>query len=312
MPPRHRIHRPPPPPCLFSVERPPRSSLRCVRVHEKQLGVPWHFHPEYQLTLVLAGVGQRVVGDSIEPVGSGDLTLLGPNLPHFWDVDPPRGQSRRRTGSAGGHAVDAIVIQFDPAMLGEPFWSLPETQPVVGVLRRSERGLVFSPSIRSRVESALLRLPDQSPLEQLLHLIELLHRLATDRAARQICSPAYTPLQENCDRDRLAEVIRRIQEHVLEAANPPGRAELANLAGVSERTFSRYFCRRMNRTLPQFINELRVGRARRLLLETPLPVTTVAHACGFRNLSNFNAQFRRITGRTPVQFRRDHHAAVSG
>jgi transcriptional regulator GlxA family with amidase domain len=72
---------------------------------------------------------------------------------------------------------------------------------------------------------------------------------------------------------------------------------------MAERTLSRSFRGQMGRTLPQFANELRIGRARRMLMETSLSVTAVAQRCGFRNLSNFNTQFRRLAGQTPQSFR---------
>lgn len=310
MPVRRTVHRQPPRPHLYSVERPLRSSLRCVRVHERKLGVPWHYHPEYQLTLLLTGDGQRVVGDSIAPVTDGDLTLLGPNLPHFWDVDMPSDHPRHGPRSTARRRVDAVIVQFDPAVLGKAFWCLPETDGIAKLLHASDRGLVFSPAVRQRVVADILGLLRQPALSRLLAFVDVLHRLAKDRKAKPICSPSYGPLHEKEERDQLAGVIRRIQHHVQEAGPPPGRAELARLAGVSERTLSRFFRRRMNRTLPQFMNELRVGRARRLLLETSLTVTAIAHRCGFRNLSNFNAQFRRIVGRSPADFRRAFHGTI--
>jgi transcriptional regulator GlxA family with amidase domain len=97
--------------------------------------------------------------------------------------------------------------------------------------------------------------------------------------------------------------VRAIHEHL---SKPLRRGQLASLAGISERTFSRYFRQKMGKTLPQFVNELRVGRARRLLVESDLAVTQIAAECGFRNLSNFNSQFREIAGVTPMQYRADH------
>ena len=287
---------------LFKVTPPDQASFRCVRVREQTLGVPWHFHPEYQLTLVLAARGQRIVGDSIAPVQAGDLTLLGPNLPHFWDVtgldDGPRRKPR----------LDAVVVQFRAEFLGREFWGIPETAGVVTLLKSAGRGLAFSAAARKRVAPDIVRLVQLSGLQRLLGLIAVLDALAAEGRGMPICSADYAPELDMQDRDRLEPVLQRIHEQL---AMPLRRHELAALAGVSERSFSRYFHRKIGKTLPQFVNELRVGRARRLLLETDLPVTRIAAECGFRNLSNFNSQFRAIAGHAPMQLRRSHVEASS-
>jgi AraC-like DNA-binding protein len=292
-------------PSLYKVVSSEQASFRCVRVREQKLGVPWHFHPEYQLTLVLRGGGQRIVGDSIAPVHAGDLTLLGPNVPHVWDVDGPGGVPGAKGGFRRRSQVDAIVVQFRAEFLGREFWGVPETAAVVTLLNASGRGLTFSAAARKRVAADLQRLPQLSGLQRLLGLIAVLDGLAGKGRSTPICSAEYAPQLDVDDRDRLAPVLRRIHEQL---AQPARRHELAELAGVSERSFSRYFRRKMGKTLPQFVNELRVGHARRLLAETGMTITRVAHECGFHNLSNFNGQFRMIAGVTPQKFRQVRRA----
>jgi AraC-like DNA-binding protein len=285
---------------LYRVVSPEQASFRCVRVREQKLGVPWHFHPEYQLTLVLRGSGQRIVGDSIAPVHPGDLTLLGPNVPHFWDVDGLGGATRATSGGQRTRRVDAVVVQFRAEFLGREFWGIPETAAVVSLLNASARGLTFSAAARKRSAADVRRLPQLRGLQRLLGLIAVLDGLAGKGRSSPICSTDYSPKLDVDDRDRLAPVLRRIHEQL---AEPVRRHELAEVAGVSERSFSRYFRRKMGKTLPQFVNELRVGRARRMLAETSLTVTRIAQECGFHNLSNFNSQFRMIVGDTPQRFR---------
>ena len=288
---------------LFRVTPTEQASFRCVRVHEKKLGVPWHFHPEYQLTLVMAGSGQRIVGDSIAPVVPGDLTLLGPNVPHAWDVDHVIERQRGGAAKQQRNRVDAVVVPFRAEFLGTEFWGVPETASVVRLLSTASRGLEFSAKARQRVAPDIVNLLRLKGLQRLLGLVAVLDRLARDGRGVPICSAEYVPDLDADDRDRLLPVVRAIHEHL---SKPLRRGQLASLAGISERTFSRYFRQKMGKTLPQFVNELRVGRARRLLAESDLAVTQIAAECGFRNLSNFNSQFREIAGVTPMQYRADH------
>ena len=265
--------------------------------------MPWHFHPEYQLTLVMAGSGQRIVGDSIAPVVPGDLTLLGSNVPHAWDVDHVIAKHAGGGAKRQRNRVDAVVVQFRAEFLGTEFWGVPETASVVRLLSTASRGLEFSAKARQRVAPDIAKLLKLKGLQRLLGLVAVLDKLARDGRGMPICSADYVPDLDADDRDRLLPVVRAIHEHL---SKPLRRGQLASLAGISERTFSRYFRQKMGMTLPQFVNELRVGRARRLLVESDLAVTQIAAECGFRNLSNFNSQFREIAGVTPMKYRTDH------
>jgi AraC-like DNA-binding protein len=283
---------------LLAVTASPRESFRCVRVRQQKLAAAWHYHPEYQLTLVLRGSGQRLVGDSLEPLEPGDLTLIGPNLPHFWDVETT--PARR----GGGRGVDAVIVQFRAEFLGRAFWGVPETADVVSLLAAASRGLTFPPAVRRDVAGDIVRLPKLSGLQRLLGLIGVLDRLAVAGRPKPLATPGASIHRDDPRDEGLAQVVARIHERLDAGATPPSRRELARLAGLAERSFSRVFHLRFGRTLPQFVNRLRVARARRLLLESPLPVATIAARCGFRNLSNFNTHFRRLTGVTPMAVRR--------
>jgi AraC-like DNA-binding protein len=195
------------------------------------------------------------------------------------------------------------VVQFRAEFLGTEFWGVPETASVVRLLSTASRGLEFSAKARQRVAPDIVNLLRLKGLQRLLGLVAVLDRLARDGRGVPICSADYVPDLDADDRDRLLPVVRAIHEHL---SKPLRRGQLASLAGISERTFSRYFRQKMGKTLPQFVNELRVGRARRLLAESDLAVTQIAAECGFRNLSNFNSQFREIAGVTPMQYRADH------
>jgi len=288
-------------PSLLLVEPSEPASFRCVRVRERTLGGGFHYHPEFQITLVERGSGQRIVGDSIAPLAPGDLTLLGPNLPHVWDVDAA-GDRPRRAAMTRRPPVDAVIVQFRTEFLGREFWGVPETAGVVRLLKAASRGLAFSGVTRDRAVPQMRRLPRLAGLQRLLALVSLLDMLAAG-GGEPLCSRDCKPGLEARDHDRLAVVIDRIREHLSTGRKPPSRGQLARLAGLAERSFSSYFHAKMGRTLPRFINELRVGRARLLLADTPLPVATVARTCGFHNLSNFNAHFRAIVGTTPARFR---------
>ncbi len=285
---------------FYKIEPPQEESFRCLRVRECNFGTPWHFHPEYQITLVVRSHGHRVIGDNTAAFGPGDLTLIGPNLPHFWHHG-----DAGRPAEAGG--AEALMVHFHEEFMGGPFLQRPELSAVAGLLRQSARGLQFPEAVRRQASENVARLFDRSGLPRLIELMALLDLMAGARAT-PICSPAFSPQLNRSDQRRMERVCQHVHAH-LDA--DVSRDDLARLAGLSPRSFSRYFRQKTGKTLPGFVNELRIGRASRLLLESELPVVAVALECGFPTLSNFNEQFRRLKRVCPSEFRRTERARIA-
>ena len=258
---------------------------------------PWHFHPEVELTLVLEGNGRRFVGDHIEDFGPGDLVLVGPELPHYWYSEPDR--------AGGPDRAHSLVFQFLPGFLGPAFMELPEMQGIARMLRDAARGIRFTGDTRRRVERIMRGLESRAGPGQLLGLLEILNVLSQSGNRRPLASEGFTPRF-----DTHAEVrINRFQRYILENLGEPIRLEdVAAHVNMSPSAFSRYFKKVMGKTFSHFVNELRVGQACRALLETDRPISEIAFASGFNNLSNFNRRFLEFRGVNPRRFREERIA----
>ncbi len=266
-------------------------SFHCEVVRGPGYGATWHFHPEFQITLVLKSTGYRLVGDSITPLVPGDLVLVGANLPHVWQQD-----------SGGGRtAVHAIVVRFLGTWLGRDFLELPEAAAVQRLLARAGRGWHITGRTRDAVAERLARLVGAQGLGRVAELLGILDVLAGSRELRPIASAGFVPDLSPADQGRMARVTAHIHAHLTGTID---RATVARAAHLSEGAFSRFFKLRTGKTLPEYVNELRVGRACRLLAEEERKVTDVALDCGFRNLANFNRRFRELMRRTPSEYRR--------
>ncbi len=278
-------------------EKTPRAqweSFHCEVVRGSSYNAAWHFHPEYQLTLVIKSCGHRLVGDNIAPLRPGDLVLLGSNLPHVWQQD-----ETRRGNPA--NAVHAIVVRFLETFAGKDFLEIPEMESVRRLLRRSACGLHVTGATREIVAEKMRRLPDAVGLERVSGLLSILATLARSKELKPIASPGFLPVLESSDQDRMQRVCNHINAHLTGIID---RKQVAREAHFSEGACSRFFKLRTGKTLPQYVNELRVGRACRLLVEDEAKITDIALECGFTNLANFNRRFREITGLTPRDYRR--------
>ena len=286
---------------LEHVGTTPESSWKHYVRRERSFLFGWHFHPEYELTLVTAGTGTRYVGDSVEDYRPGDLVLTGPDLPHAYASTP------------GCETNEAHVAQFRRAFLGADLFDRPEFATVARLLDGAARGLSFdaatSDVVAPRIQ-ALAVLPATSRTLRLLDVLVDLADLAelADRPDQTERRPVADPLASIGYRvtsrapggRRLEDVLRHLHaEHHRRVS----LEEVAQVAHLTPAACSRFFRRATGRTLTAYLTDVRVSAACRMLVDTDRTVAEIAADCGFGNLSNFNRRFRAVKGTNPRAYR---------
>ena len=253
---------------------------------------PWHYHPEYELTYIVQSRGSRFIGDHIAHFGPGELVLVGSNLPHFWHSDA--------VGTAATIEAHSVVIQFRADCLGDGFLRRPELAEVQSMLGRSQCGILFTGDACGAVGDLMRRMLGMSGLERVVGFLTILQKLVR-APGRELSSRGFVPSLDN----RAAERVNQIYEWIFEHFDGPLDHDLiARRVGMSRSALCHYFKRVTGLTLTDFINEIRVGHTRRLLIETDQSVAEIAYASGFESLSNFNRLFHDLTGVSPTEFRR--------
>lgn len=252
---------------------------------------PFHHHPEIELTLINGSTGQRYVGDNIGRFAPGDLVLMGPNLPHSYINDAKfSGQAR------------AVVVQFLPDSLGTDFFQLDELKEVRHLLERSRVGLSFHGRTRDEVVALLTQLGKLEGMARLASFLHILETLARSSEFRALASPTYSPSLALFQGERINSVCELISRKFREGIT---QSEAARTARMSPPSFSRFFRRATNRTFRAFLNEVRIGHAAHLLVESDRTVAEVCYDSGFGNLSNFNRQFLKLRGTSPRLYRQN-------
>lgn len=248
----------------------------------------WHEHPEAELTWIVRGTGLRHVGDSVEPFGPGDFCLIGPNLPHTW-----------LSGSTGQEGVRSLVLQFDPSRFGAEFRSLPEFARIEALLERAVRGIAFP---NADPEAIFQKVgPEGAPMRRLAAVLEVLDSLADSPGSRSLSLSAWGASGPRRPAgDRLSRVMAFIAS---QTDRRVPQSEAARAAGLTPAAFSRFFRRMVGKTYRDYLCDLQLGRAIRLLIESDLSISEVACASGFDNLSTFNRSFRLKRGIPPRDFR---------
>ncbi len=277
-----------PPPVFEKVPLCGAGSVSVREFRRSAFTYPWHEHPEVELTWIVRGGGLRYVGDSVEPFGPGDFCLLGANLPHSW---------RSEQGIRGG--VRSWVLQFDPARLGHDFCSLPEFARPGELLHRACRGIVFE---GLNPEQVFQKIRDaKTSMSRLAQVLEILDFLADAPRSRELSLSAWGKSSRALPSARLPRVMAFIADR---ADGDISHAEVARVAGLTPAAFSRFFRRAVGKTFQNYLSDLRLGHACRLLLESELSISEIAYASGFSNLSTFNRSFRSKRSMTPREFRR--------
>lgn len=280
------------PPILEQVPHRPQESFDCEVIDGPDYATRWHFHPEVQISLAIRSQGYRIVGDNISPLTNGDCVLVGSDMPHVWHQDAATKRS---------DAVQAIVLRFREDFLGSEWLARPEAELVRRLLVRARRGFEIKGKTRVTVTALLQRLIQVEGLPRVILLLEILDVLSRSTELKSLASASFRPVLEATDQERMGRIMRFIQDHLVEEI---ARDDLARVASLSPGAFSRYFRSRMGKTLPEYVNELRIGQACRMLGESDAAVTDIAFDCGFKNLANFNRWFLKLTSLVPRDYRR--------
>jgi len=273
---------------------PDRLYLFWVRSSER-FPFMWHFHPEYELTLIERGSGTRVVGDRVEAYREGDLVLLGPNLPHTWSSTRTFDTRRKQVQN------QAYVLQFSPRFFGESFLRQPEMARWAALLERSRRGLLFQG--RSRDEAARLIRDSHREigLRRFARLLELFDVLAGAKDTESLSTMASGDESPRRRGAQIERIFRYLHEHAMESLELDTVAKHFHMAPS---TLYRRLKRETGRSLTELVNELRISHACGLLAHGDARIAEICYQCGYQNLSYFNRRFRDSTGMTPREYRR--------
>ena len=267
--------------CFYIVER-----------HKSEFTFPIHSHEEFELNFIEGGRGvRRVVGDSIETIGDFELTLVtGDGLEHAWE----QGGCREKD-------IREITIQFSPRLLDDKLLSRNQFASIRKMFERARMGLTFSMPAIMRVYCLLDTLATKEErMDQFLDMLRILYELSLDTGARTLASNSFAKTVTGRESRRVNKVKEFIAQHYTEEIKLD---DLAGLVAMSPSAFSRFFKQYTGRGPVDYIIDVRMGVAARMLVDTTTSVSEICYACGFNNLSNFNRTFKARRGYTPRDFR---------
>lgn len=254
----------------------------------------FHAHPELELVYVLEGYGKRIVGDSIEPFKPSDMVFIGANVPHIWLSDEAFYQEDSKLQSR------VIITYFNPVYFREIFDHVAEFTAIKELIKDASKGIKIFGETRDNIGEKLISMSLTSGFEKMDKFLQILHLISISQ---------YTSFIINCDvgsnssqcSDRLIDVIRFVKNNLHSQIY---LRDVANIACMTEQSFSRFFRSRINKSFSEYLSDLRISNACKLLIQTDKSISEIASLCGYNSPSHFCKIFKEQLDISPYRYKK--------
>lgn len=254
-------------------------------------GTIWHYHPEIELHYLIKGDGIRFIGENISNFEKDELILLGSNIPHTWKCNVKDGDN---------DYVEALVVHFHPECLGRDFLSLPETKSVQRLVTIANQGLLILGETKRKAKKLMMKMKDEQGVNKIVFLLRIFDILAQSDEFEVISSNYDVTKFNKIDENRMNKIFTYTFSNFKSKIQIEELAEISNLSMTS---FCRYFKMTTNKSYFDFLTELRLNYACRLLINSNLTVKAIAEESGFENPSNFYRHFKNFKKCTPSEYK---------
>ena len=270
------------------VKKRGQHSFVAFEIQQDKLEFFWHYHPEYELTLIVNGKGSRLIGDSHAYFESGDLVLIGPNLPHTWVSN----------GAIKGKC-EAIVIQFSVEFI-QRFAGLYELSDINKLLSAAKLGISINDASSDKIKEFIKCLPSKNNIEKITDLIKILDELSRMKTT-SLASTFFQPIKGTENEKRINHICQFIQKHATEKLTIH---KVALLVHLSPSAFCKFFKRVTGKTFSDYVNDIRIANVCSDLLATDKQIAEIAYQNGFETLTYFNRIFFKKKNISPSSYRK--------
>lgn len=256
---------------------------------------PIHVHPEFELNFIEGAKGaRRIIGDSMEEIDDLELCLVGnENLEHGW-----------MNYQCKSTNIYEITIQFHENLFLDSLLNKTQFRSIYTMFENAQKGIVFSRTAIEKVKDRLIALTkNYNGFYSVVELLSILHELSNDENIRVLSSTTFGEMEGSADNSRVQKLNCYFYENY---QNEIYLADVANYLNMSEVSLSRFIKKHTGKNYIEYLNDLRLGVAARLLVSTDKTISEISFECGFNNLSNFNRIFKKRKGITPKEFRESY------
>lgn len=253
----------------------------------RQIGL--HAQPTWELSYVLIGHGQRLIGNTTSAFREGDLVLVPPDVQHCWYFSP---ESADTEGN-----ITCISIQFPPELLYRLSSVFPELSEILGRYLQLQDAISFSPLAAEAIVAKVLSMKDMDTAHRVARMPDLLVCIADHISTSQVVGR-----KEECDimRNRLMQIQTFV---ACNYAHNISLGEIAAHLKMSRASFVSFVRGALGCTFISYLNEHRLQQAYYLLTHNTLQrsVSSIGYSVGFQSILHFNHLFKRRYGCSPKQ-----------
>ena len=249
---------------------------------------PWHYHPESELTFIEEGRGVLFVGDNVTNYSKNDLILIGSNLPHEY---------RSSMKGTPDYLSKSMSLHFKNDFPGLDFYKIPEAKIIFQLLEQSKTGIKFNdPIAQKKVKEKMTKIFRTKGIERINILFSILEMIAFSSKQEYLSSQSFIDSIDEGQDQKMNKIYKYIMANFKEQISID---DLASELNMTKTSFCRFFKKRAKKSFVQYVNEIRIGYACKLLYTESYNISEAAYNSGFENISNFNKQFLKIKKQTP-------------
>jgi AraC-like DNA-binding protein len=286
---------------LLKIESPPliMDLMRIEVRNQSFLSSPFHpqpsfhAHPELELVFVIEGFGKRIINNKVEPFEAGDMVFIGSKVPHLWLSDPVFYEKNSTLESK------VIVTYFNPKVFIQIFDSIKEFASIRDMIRQSSKGIRIYGETRNTIANQLMELSTLEGFKRVEGILQMMNLISSSPEKSFITNDDTNQYDEFYPH-QLNNVIKFIKENLHQQIT---LQQVADISCMTKQSFCRFFKKKVNKNLSQFISELRIAHASELLIQTDRSVNEIAYLCGFRTSSHFCYVFKEQSGQSPMQYK---------
>ena len=264
---------------------------------KKEFTFPLHYHEELELNLIINAKGaRRIVGDHIDQIDDLELVLVGPNLYHAWFTHHCKSEEIRE-----------VTIQWHKDLFEDKLLRRNQLSFIRSMMERSQKGILFSRETTQMLAPRILSLNQKNGFDSVLELLSILHDLSISRNMRTLSDVSFTNEHFTYNSRRIEKAFEYMNNNYDKSIT---LGEVAKLVSMTEVSFSRFIKKRTGNTFIDSLNEIRLGHASRMLIDTTHSIAEISYNCGFNNISNFNRIFKKKKTCTPKEFRENFNSGT--
>lgn len=257
----------------------------------------WHYHSECELLCIKKSKGIWLIGDYKGSFESDDVILLGSGTPHSYRHED------KYIGEEESDQGEALVTLFSPEVFGESFLNLPESKEIKNLLELSKRGLKMKGTVRKTIVKIMEEIQHAEKGRKLINLLNILQLITEKKEYEILATEGYSCTTEKINNDRLSMIIQFTYFNYHKQITIE---EIASLVNMSIHSLCRFFKEKTKKTYMQFLMEVRIGQACKLLIDDDMHSAEVGYICGYNSISHFNHQFKIVKNKSPLEFKRSY------